>query len=91
MVAWHDILGWWESEHFQNCNAGKEKDGKNKVVETLTQYSQSSSLHGIQYVFEGGKNLFMSRVLWIVIVLAAATIGILLSIQVRYYVICLSY
>ena len=61
------------------------------MVETLTQYSQSSSLHGIQYVFEGGKNLFMSRVLWIVIVLAAATIGILLSIQVRYYVICLSY
>ena len=71
-------------EHFQNRDERKDKDGKNKVVQTLTQYSNSSSLHGIQYVFEGGKNLLASRVIWIVIVLAAAAIGILLSIQVRH-------
>ena len=69
-------------KHFQNRDERNDKEGQNKVVKTLTQYSLSSSLHGIQYVFESGKNLFASRFIWIVIVLAAATIGILLSIQV---------
>ena len=69
-------------EHFQNRDERNDKEGQNKVVKTLTQYSLSSSLHGIQYVFESGRNLFASRFIWIVIVLAAATIGILLSIQV---------
>ena len=35
---------------------------------TTVEYSQSSTVHGIQYIFESGTNLLISRILWFIIV-----------------------
>ena len=52
------------------------------VQQTAIEYTQSGSLHGMQYFFESGKDLVTSRVIWIVIVFIAAIIGIVWSAQV---------
>ena len=55
---------------------------KGVVKETTIEYSQSTSLHGFPYIFESGKNLFASKVIWAVIFVIAAILGIYWSIQV---------
>ena len=55
---------------------------KGVVKQTAIEYTQASSLHGVQYVFEGGRRLKASRVLWLGLALAAATVGIIWSIEV---------
>ena len=52
------------------------------VTDTTAEYSQSSSVHGIQYIFEGGTNLLASRIIWIIIVLIFAILGIVWSVEV---------
>ena len=53
------------------------------MEKTTVEYSQSSSVHGIQYILEGGKNLALSRVIWLVLVVAAAGLGIGWSAEVN--------
>ena len=43
------------------------------------EYSAVSSLHGLQYIFESGKSLSISKAIWLVVVLAAAGLGIIWS------------
>ena len=50
---------------------------------TTLEFSQSSSVHGIQYIFESGKNLALSRILWLVFVIVAAGLGIHWSKEVH--------
>ena len=53
------------------------------MEKTTLEYSQSSSVHGIQYIFESGKNLALSRILWLMFVIAAAGLGIHWSKEVQ--------
>ena len=55
---------------------------KDVVKTTTIEYSQSSSLHGIQYIFESGTNLFASRIIWMIIVVIFAVLGIVWSVEV---------
>ena len=56
---------------------------KKDVVSTTTiEYSQSSSLHGVQYIFESGTNLLVSRIIWVIIVVIFAILGIVWSVEV---------
>ena len=55
---------------------------KDILKKTTTEYSQSSSLHGIQYIFESGGGLLLSRVLWLILSVAAAILGIVWSVEV---------
>ena len=48
---------------------------------TTVEYSAVSSLHGLQYIFESGKNLSISKALWLLVVIGAAGLGIIWSIQ----------
>ena len=58
------------------------KERIKETVETTTiQYSQASSVHGIQYIFEAGENLLISKVIWIIFVIAAAAVGISWSVE----------
>ena len=50
---------------------------------TMVEYSQASSLHGLQYIFEAGRKLSISRVIWFVVVITAAIFGIVWSVQER--------
>ena len=52
------------------------------MTQTTVEYTQSSSVHGVQYIFESGKNLAVSRILWVLFVIAAAGAGIFWSIEV---------
>ena len=62
----------------------KSKKGWKDVVKTTTiEYSQSSSVHGIQYFFESGTNLKPSRILWMIIVIIFAILGIVWSVELR--------
>ena len=55
---------------------------KDVVKTTTIEYSQSSSLHGIQYIFESGHNLFASRIIWMIVVVIFAVLGIVWSVEV---------
>ena len=55
---------------------------KDIVTQTTIEYSQASSLHGIQYIFESGGNLVASRVIWLALSIAVATLGIVWSVEV---------
>ena len=59
-----------------------EKKKNNIVAETTIEYSQASSLHGVQYIFESGKNLSASRIFWLALAVAAAILGIVWSVEV---------
>ena len=56
---------------------------KDTMEKTTLEYSQSSSVHGIQYIFESGKNLAFSRILWLAFVIAAFGLGIHWSKEVH--------
>ena len=51
------------------------------VVRTTVEYSAVSTLHGLQYIFESGKNLSISKVLWLLVVLGATGFGIIWSYE----------
>ena len=52
------------------------------VKQTAVEFTQSGSLHGMQYIFESGKNLLSSRVIWTALVVIATVVGIVWSLQV---------
>ena len=51
------------------------------VAMTTLEYSAASSLHGLQYIFESGRHLSLSRVMWVVVVITAAALGIFWSVE----------
>ena len=55
-----------------------------KVCETCIRFTLKKSKHrfSIQYITEAGANLMASRVFWLILVLAAAGIGIHWSLEV---------
>ena len=57
---------------------------KDTVTKTTVEYSQASSVHGIQYIFESGANLAVSKLFWVIFVIAAAGAGIYWSIEVSH-------
>ena len=61
----------------------KEENRKTNIVsQTTIEYSEASSLHGIQYIFERGKHLLASRIVWLMLAVAAAILGIVWSVEV---------
>ena len=60
----------------------EEHEKPNVVTQTTIEYSEASSLHGIQYIFERGKNLLASRIVWLMLAVAAAILGIVWSVEV---------
>ena len=54
----------------------------NIVTQTTIEYSQASSLHGVQYIFESGKHLSASRIFWLALAIAAAILGVVWSVEV---------
>lgn len=54
----------------------------NIVTETTVEYSQASSLHGVQYILESGTNLSASRIFWLALAIAAAILGVVWSVEV---------
>ena len=61
----------------------KEEEKKSNIVtQTTIEYSEASSLHGVQYIFESGKDLSASRIFWLALAIAAAILGIIWSVEV---------
>ena len=53
-------------------------DNKNSLAVTAKQYAAATSIHGITYIFEGGR-LFLERILWVVLVVLASILAWRLS------------
>ena len=51
------------------------------MIKTTVEYSAASTLHGLTYIFESGKSLSISKVLWLLVVIGAAVSGIIWSYQ----------
>lgn len=61
----------------------KEDEKKTNIVtQTTIEYSEASSLHGVQYIFESGKDLSASRIFWLALAISAAILGIVWSVEV---------
>jgi hypothetical protein len=59
----------------------KKKSKSCAVMETVTEYSDASTIHGISYIFnrsQGGA----ARFAWLVIVIGFASLGIYMSVKV---------
>ena len=48
---------------------------------TTVGYSGVSTIHGIYYIFESGKKLFISKIIWSFVVLVATGLGIIWSVE----------
>ena len=55
---------------------------KDAASQTAAEYGEASSLHGIQYIFERGQSLFVSRLFWLLVVLSAIVVGVFWSVEV---------
>ena len=62
-----------------SSNKEEEKKLKNPYSKTLNEYASVSTAHGIAYIFEDGR-FFVERVLWLIVVIAALTFAIWMSI-----------
>ena len=51
------------------------------MAKTTVEYSGVSSLHGIHYIFESGRKLYISKVIWLLVVLVFTGLGIIWSIE----------
>ena len=60
---------------------------KSIIKTTTAEYSQASSIHGLQYIVENGKGLFASKIIWTLIVFFAAILGIIWSVQVFIFIL----
>ena len=57
---------------------------KDIVTQTTIEYSQACSLHGVQYIFESGEKLAVSRIIWLALSISAAVLGIVWSVEVSF-------
>ena len=51
------------------------------MAKTTVEYGGVSTIHGIYYIFESGKKLFISKVIWSFVVLVATGLGIIWSVE----------
>ena len=65
-----------------SLHGSPKKSTKNAVSQTVLEYGEACSLHGIQYVFERRQNLLASRLFWLLMVSAGIAIGIYWSVEV---------
>ena len=61
------------------------------MAKTTVEYTQASSVHGVQYIFESGANLAVSKAIWVIFVAATAGVGIFWSIEVSHLQVQLSW
>ena len=60
----------------------KPKKGLADALKTTAlDYGRTSSLHGINYIFESGRDLSSSRLIWVLVVLMASLTGIIWSVE----------
>ena len=57
------------------------------LKETMSDYTQASSLHGVQYIFENGRSLKASRIAWLCLALFSTVLGIVWSVEVVCFVL----
>ena len=57
---------------------------KDTLAKTISEYTQATSLHGVPYIMEGGKNLVTSRLFWLLTVTVAAVVGMCGCVEVRH-------
>ena len=69
-------------DQMRALNQKEDEMKTNIVTETTIEYSQASSLHGVQYIFESGKHLSASRIFWLALAIAAAILGVVWSVEV---------
>ena len=55
---------------------------KNALSQTVLEYGEACSLHGIQYIFEREQNLLVSRLFWLLVVLGGIALGLYWSVEV---------
>ena len=60
---------------------------KDVLKETMSEYTQASSLHGVQHIFENGRSLKASRITWLGLAIAATVLGIVWSVEVVSFVL----
>ena len=60
---------------------------KDVLKETMSDYTQASSLHGVQYIFENGRSLKASRITWLGLAISATVLGIVWSVEVVCFVL----
>ena len=65
-----------------SLSGSPKKPTKNAFSQTVYEYGEACSLHGIQYIFEQKKNLCASRFFWFLIVCAGIAIGTYWSVEV---------
>ena len=51
------------------------------MAKTTVEYSGVSTLHGIHYIFESGRKLYISKVIWLLVVLVFTGLGIIWAIE----------
>ena len=70
----------------QSClltrNKSPKKSARDAASQTAKEYGEASSLHGIQYIFERGQSLLLSRLFWLLVVIAGVCVGVFWSVEV---------
>ena len=61
------------------------------MAKTTVEYSGVSTLHGIHYIFESGRKLYISKVIWLLVVLVFTGLGIIWSIEASLVTYILKY
>ena len=54
---------------------------KGPILETLVEYSRGTTIHGIPYILEDGRQLF-ERVVWVVLVTFCALVSLSSTIEI---------
>ena len=62
--------------------SGRSPKKKNAFSQTVLEYGEACSLHGIQYIFEREQNLLVSRLFWLLVVLGGIALGLYWSVEV---------
>ena len=65
-----------------SLSSGRSPKKKNAFSQTVLEYGEACSLHGIQYIFEREQNLIVSRLFWLLVVLGGIALGLYWSVEV---------
>ena len=65
-------MAWLNAEHSKKSKGCLNRRGT--IVNTATEYSKASSIHGIVYIFDHSQG-FVSRIAWLLIVMSAVILG----------------
>ena len=67
----------------RSLDASPKKSLGKAASQTATDYGEASTIHGFRYILERGNGLVVSRIIWLVVVIAATVVGIFWSVEVR--------